>query len=966
MPGPGAYRPARVDLDGLFGVAELRLLAWGVCAFPFVEPGLLRRARRTLLPAAPVGLERRLWHHPAVQAHNVGGFSLASDIRLALVEDLMAPGNAKPLAMVRDFLRPILNEKNGHYAPLMWIEYELLFAAGSREAPRVDRLLARLEATTRPAAPDREHSGRQVARWLAFAWSGLPREIREHPAAARLSVYSSRLLGRPVGAVARPDEDAVEGGGSWAGVVPREDPASGADPAGGGSLGGEGGRVEIGLRVERDGEGGRMLIFGAAKPPHGHLSLPPAGPGVVELSWVKGGTPYRRRMRVTPGVPAEVSLPPASDIRVLTPDGTGVVIDPTEAPVCIQVAHGDRVGAGLLVGRRHVVIPDLLVAGAGPAWFDVRVPGGRWTPAFERGRRRGFVVLERVGAVDGDGPDVTRADRPDRLDGARWSALGFPRPPDGGPSEPRAIDGEVRRGFLALRGPLPDGYLGAPVTVDGRFVGLITRAGPGVPPDTDTYVTVENIDEVARAAVRRAQDAEPPVVVALCWAPDVRTRARRLEEVVGDRAGSTLATVPWSVTPAVLATERGRGALAAMADAADATVVLLSREAAASAGLRAAVGRLAADRPENPDDPDRARRAVLAVRLPGTSPSQFGLPRDVAEVTLNPRDRATWSVSEDALGDLVDSRLRQVPKARVGLWGAASSGKSTFLAVLSTAAPIARTGRSWTAGGNGKASREYLAGIRYGLTYDGRFPTPTQQATTLRCALVERERGTAPGARLLLEVVDRPGEDFAPRRDGRTADEIAAELAGCSGLVYLFDPVNEDEARHRREPGAFAGNAAYFCDVAETLWEQAEEGGRLVDGRLPQQLAVCVGKFDNPVVYDVARKLKILSWPDGPHRPPRMDADTARYLFAELCRGRVAGSDLDRLPVLIDTLFRPERVRYFVSSSVGFYLHPGGFFDENDYENVEFGDDRKAWLRGDIRPLNVLEPVLFAAGELDE
>ena len=62
--------------------------------------------------------------------------------------------------------------------------------------------------------------------------------------------------------------------------------------------------------------------------------------------------------------------------------------------------------------------------------------------------------------------------------------------------------------------------------------------------------------------------------------------------------------------------------------------------------------------------------------------------------------------------------------------------------------------------------------------------------------------------------------------------------------------------------------------------------------------------------------------------------------------------------------FHPSRIRYFVTSSIGFW-HPPGWngdtstFDPEFFANFnEIGDGKKR-IKGPIHPINVLEPLIF-------
>jgi hypothetical protein len=57
--------------------------------------------------------------------------------------------------------------------------------------------------------------------------------------------------------------------------------------------------------------------------------------------------------------------------------------------------------------------------------------------------------------------------------------------------------------------------------------------------------------------------------------------------------------------------------------------------------------------------------------------------------------------------------------------------------------------------------------------------------------------------------------------------------------------------------------------------------------------------------------------------------------------------------------FHPERIRYFVTSAIGFHLGQSQRFREDDPENLVEQTDGTFKIRGQIYPINVLEAVLW-------
>jgi hypothetical protein len=85
--------------------------------------------------------------------------------------------------------------------------------------------------------------------------------------------------------------------------------------------------------------------------------------------------------------------------------------------------------------------------------------------------------------------------------------------------------------------------------------------------------------------------------------------------------------------------------------------------------------------------------------------------------------------------------------------------------------------------------------------------------------------------------------------------------------------------------------------------------------------------------------------------------DDAENFFKEFC-SRSDRSDAELLCNTLTQFFWPGRIRYFVTSAVGFYRQ-GSRFHDNEYQNTVEQSDGSIKIRGQIHPINVLEPVLW-------
>ena len=305
----------------------------------------------------------------------------------------------------------------------------------------------------------------------------------------------------------------------------------------------------------------------------------------------------------------------------------------------------------------------------------------------------------------------------------------------------------------------------------------------------------------------------------------------------------------------------------------------------------------------------------------------------------------------------------------IAMWGAPGSGKSTFLAALGIA--IALHGEGWSLAGRDQASTEMLISLTRRLT-GGAFPMATAGIHEFAWVLEgtpppaarqrwpRRDRTAGPPSRIDLRLVDSPGEYFFQQstRYAGVRDDLVRNLEQSRGIVFLFDPIREftrgDTFQHTL--GMLATLASRMVDSPERI-----------DGQLPHHVAVCVTKFDEPRVLQTAAALDLLTAdPADDHGFPRVAEDDARELLGCLCEvSRSGNADL-----VVNTLlahFLPSRVKFFVTSSIGFYVDPGSDgFDFDDYQNVPtcMPAEGEVCIRGVVRPINVMEPVLWLARKL--
>jgi hypothetical protein len=244
-----------------------------------------------------------------------------------------------------------------------------------------------------------------------------------------------------------------------------------------------------------------------------------------------------------------------------------------------------------------------------------------------------------------------------------------------------------------------------------------------------------------------------------------------------------------------------------------------------------------------------------------------------------------------------------------------------------------------------------------------RFPASTESIETYSLALDttlslarrgpfrrHREEHVSIG----LKLVDIAGQATHFSSVGSLEREALLDaLQGSSGIILLYDPVREMEE----------GNTFDFIfGILAQLMQRASFETSASTGRLPQYVAVCITKFDDPRVFATARSTGLLSESaEGGLSFPCVHNEDARLFFQRLGDFSASGNGEMIIRMLEDYL-RPDRVRYFVTSAIGFYLEPrSGSFDTDDLQNLitETGDPRASRIRGPIRPINVVEPLLW-------
>ncbi len=319
---------------------------------------------------------------------------------------------------------------------------------------------------------------------------------------------------------------------------------------------------------------------------------------------------------------------------------------------------------------------------------------------------------------------------------------------------------------------------------------------------------------------------------------------------------------------------------------------------------------------------------------------------------------------------------RDEDAVKIGLWGPPQSGKTTFLAAL----PIAvsdgnvRNG-SWIIYPRGPASRDLKETFERVLVEDRRFPESTvPHRVPLEWLFVgnlarsrfdrRRLRRGELESRFVLDLIDVHGDAYRRDPDPQTVRSEAASaaldhLAEAKGIIYLFDPIGERKNRD---------SAAYVRGTINELLERATEHNQRPGRYLPHQVSVCITKFDDRDLFRQARLMNLVT--DGDDGMPRVRDKDAERFFDELCSGKFwrnrPEGGLQSAQYVRDQLrhlFHPDRIRYFVTSSIGFWMEPPSEDDANPWFNPDNPDnyherDERPSIKGKVRPINVLEPLI--------
>lgn len=300
----------------------------------------------------------------------------------------------------------------------------------------------------------------------------------------------------------------------------------------------------------------------------------------------------------------------------------------------------------------------------------------------------------------------------------------------------------------------------------------------------------------------------------------------------------------------------------------------------------------------------------------------------------------------------------------ISLWGAPTAGKSTFAAALAVALEK-HPDQLWRLRGVDRRSAEELGTMRDALVQHGKFPVGTMDPADYNWEIVNPDpRAGNRGlfglprrdktVRIPLHLRDAPGRHANPERwrDTQGARDLVDTIASSAGIIYLYDPVQEAEF----------GDAYLHTGSLIAQLDERAGGGR--GGLLPHYLAVCLAKFDDDRVFRSARAANVVDYDYTGDGSPYVETEGAEAFFRLMCRFS-PNPAAQELPPLLQRHFHPDRIKFYVTSAIGFYVNPRtNRFERDDFRNVlrEHGKPKK--IRGAIHPINVMEPVLWLTENL--
>lgn len=253
-----ATRPELVDLARVVSMASI------------VEPSLLRRLRRRLLPGLETGIEADLWFSALTHVASATAWTMRTGIATLLRNQLATPTYQTVAYAARDIVR----EAHAGHSDMLRLEDTIIFQTVVGNDRGVEQAFQRVLATI-DAAPE---LAADVVRWFGQAQRRVPPSTLISAAASRLSALAALHLDRVVPDSILAAHQFPDGVGTGApATLPRTD---------------------VAVALDWDG----LRFSSGATSDGAMISVPLTRPLVVEARWTKqDGEVLTRVVRAEPG-----------------------------------------------------------------------------------------------------------------------------------------------------------------------------------------------------------------------------------------------------------------------------------------------------------------------------------------------------------------------------------------------------------------------------------------------------------------------------------------------------------------------------------------------------------------------------------------------------------------------------------------------------------------------------------------
>jgi energy-coupling factor transporter ATP-binding protein EcfA2 len=215
--------------------------------------------------------------------------------------------------------------------------------------------------------------------------------------------------------------------------------------------------------------------------------------------------------------------------------------------------------------------------------------------------------------------------------------------------------------------------------------------------------------------------------------------------------------------------------------------------------------------------------------------------------------------------------------AKIVMLGEGGSGKTTFLGALNIA--LTRRDYGFLLTGRNNVSVEQMIDMTETLTMTREFPKATRTIDHFEWQLF-RDPFSAPALggrnRIDLSLVDPSGDLMRPeRRNDPHRKKLIDDLVDSDGILFMFDPIKGFEIGD-----AFGTTGGMLRLLSDVIAHEKRNGP---DKTLPQHVAVCITKFDEIKMLEIARHLGIVRRNvDDPFQLPRVSERDALRLFSAL------------------------------------------------------------------------------------